>query len=252
MAAFIEHCAQRLWGLEPEAGRARDYLLGERRLSANIIHEIGIGYSGRDQDPPDGEPPQNAFLFQDKIVVPIRGEFGEPVGIACRAYVKDQKGWFNTSRDAGFHKELHLFLLDKTRLEIFKRNKAYLFEGYMDGLVVRECGLPNLCVPMGTTVGLRAAGLLKRYCREICVCFDADKNKAGQIAQAKTLLEIHQTGFVVSCINLPLGLDPDVFVRKYGVDGLYESEQRLTALDLQKKAKFVAEEMEKNRRKGRR
>jgi DNA primase len=243
MAAFIEQCRQQLWDGSLESQAAVDYLLRERRLRLETIRNFGIGFCRKGQELPDGESHRNALLFEKKLVVPINDEFGVPVAIAARSpsAAKENKGWYNSSRETGFTKEHHLFMLGTSRRDVFQQNKAYLFEGYFDGIVVYQAGLKNTCVPMGTALSLRGIGLLRRYCSEVCICFDADKNEAGQYGQAKSVLEMSRAGFKMSCIELPLGMDPDVYVSFYGLEKLRQIEQPVTPDKLQYFSDFVAQ-----------
>lgn len=235
---FIDRCAAQLRSDNPNAVRARQYLEQERGLRPETIQGAALGYCDWDQAGPDGEP--NYKLFQGKFVVPIRAEFGEPVAIAARSPNKAEKGWYNSSADTGFTKGDHFFLLDKARRSIFEANKAYLFEGYMDGIVVRQEGLPNAVALMGTALGLRHIGLLRRYCEEVCLCFDTDPNYAGQAAEAKSVLRLASAGYKrLSRIHLPSGVDPDEYIVANGPQALVALEKPVTDDDIEAYQDFL-------------
>ena len=244
---FIDQCAARLQSDSPEAVRARTYL-EQRGLRPGTIIELGLGYCDRSQVTPDNEP--NGNLFYERFVVPIRSEFGEAVAVGARSPSKAESGWWNSSTETGFYKSEHLFLLDKARRSIFEANKAYLYEGYMDGIVVRQEGLPNVVAAMGTTLGLRQIGLLRRYCEEVCVCFDADQNEAGQVAEAKSVLQLAKAGYrKLNRIRLPIGVDPDEYVRQNQVSGLLALEQPLSNTSLEDYKTFLVQYRERSGRR---
>jgi DNA primase len=165
-----------------------------------------------------------------RITVPIRSEFGDVIGIAVRSVKPEDKGWWNTS----FDKAKNIFLFDKARKEIYAQNKAYIFEGYMDGICLSQEGLWNSVVMMGTNLGLRKISLISRYCDRICLCFDNDPNNAGLIGQLKTLSDLNMLGFTnVSKINMPTkGTDPDEFVLAEGLDSFLDLEVEVSMKEL--------------------
>ena len=150
-----------------------------------------------------------------KIIVPVYSEFGGTVGVAVRSPDPSLKGWWNSR----FEKQSNLFGFNDARRSMFLQDKAYLFEGYMDVIVVNQDGLLNACGLMGTALGYRRIGLLKRYCNKVCLCFDSDANQAGQMAQDRSVYELSRFEFdSISKIDLPIGVDPDEFVVQNGLD----------------------------------
>ena len=243
---FIEQCAARLQSDQPDAIRARTYL-EQRGLKPDTIQELGLGYCDRTQATPDNEP--NGNLFLERLTVPIRSEFGEAVAVGARSPSSAESGWWNSSSETGFSKSEHLFLLDKARRSIFEANKAYIYEGYMDGIVVRQEGLPNVVAVMGTTLGLRQIGLLRRYCEEVCVCYDADKNEAGQVAEAKSVLQLAKAGYrKLNRIRLPIGVDPDEYVQQNRVAGFLALETPLSNSSLEDYKTFLVQYRERSGR----
>ena len=132
-----------------------------------------------------------------------------------------------------FRKEHHFFMFDKARRHIFEKNKAYIFEGYLDSLMLSQVGLLNSVAIMGTSLGYRKIGLLARYCDEVCLCFDNDANDAGLMGQLKSMSDLHSFGFgTVSKVVLPQGVDPDEFVVQNSLDAFLEREEKITEKDM--------------------
>jgi len=217
LADFIAVCQAALWAETSAAAKALAYLRG-RGIRDDTIRHLQLGWCPEGTELPDGEDPEDhIWLYHRRVTVPVFSEFGEPVAIASRSPEAESSGWLNSSSNIGFEKSRHLYLLCEAKRAVFVANKAYVFEGYIDGIIARQEGLPNAVLPMGTALGLRQMGLLRRYGSELCLCFDTDTNQAGQVAQARAMLEAHRAAFTkLSSITLPTGVDPDVFIRGYG------------------------------------
>lgn len=183
--------------------------------------------------------PSEFQSLKGRITVPIFSEFDELVGIACRAPNRKIKGWWNTS----FIKSSHLYGFNDARKHIFKLNKGYIYEGYLDRIILAQFGMPNGVAVMSSSLGMRQVGLLARYCDEVCLVFDTDANDAGRLGMLKTLCELHTVGFGrkpfdlvdkgsicrnISMIKMPVGVDPDEFVIKEGLAAFLALERPLS------------------------
>ena len=212
---FVKECQVALWSQREDCQAALSYLMNERGLSEALLRSLEIGYCTKQQTLPvmsDGWSPRPIV---DKIIVPIRAEFGELVSFAGRSPDPSIKGWWN----GRFDKQNHLFLLHNARRAIRQRNKVYLLEGYMDAMTMHQEGLDNACSLMGLLLGYRRVGLLKRYCNRVCLCFDTDVNESGQKAQNRAIAELSRYKFeTISKIELPLKIDPDEFVLQHGIE----------------------------------
>jgi DNA primase catalytic core len=235
MLSFMTQC-QNWLSQSPEA---MTYLTSERFLTSATIANAKIGFF-----PPkanyvqqDGFPPELERL-RGRIVVPVFSEFGKLVGFAGRMPNPSVKGWWNTR----FVKSSHLYGFNEARKAVFQNNKAYLFEGYFDGIVLKQSGLGNSVVAMGTNLGLRRIGLLARYCDKICICFDTDQNDAGLLGMFRTLADMYAIGigmqpstWELTTIQLPVKVDPDEYVIQNGLDAFLNLEKPIGE-DLLKKA----------------
>jgi len=228
---FMVQCQDALFWDDPECAMALRYLKDERCLQENHIRSFGVGYCMRSQEV-FGRTPEEVQVnskLRGRIVVPICSEFGRIVAAAGRHPLKSRKGWWNTP----FRKEHYIYLFDSSRRHIFLKNKAYLFEGYMDAMALRAAGLENGCAIMGTTIGYRRIGLLARYCDRICLCFDTDKNNAGLMGQLKSIMDLDMFGFgSISRITMPEGVDPDEFVAANGLKAFESLEQDVSKRDI--------------------
>jgi DNA primase len=250
---FIQECHEHLVKKKP--AQALSYLQG-RGLTGKTILDHSIGYCASRSDIPDAirhfgkDNPDlekghgYSYFIEDKIILPIYDEFGDIVGLATRP-PKDGKDlhWWNLP----FTKGNHIFLLNRARGEIFKRNKIYVMEGYMDGLMAFQNRLFNTGVIMGTALTRRKIGLIARYSEDICFCLDKDENNSGQKATMQSIVAVSNLNFCnrISMVDLPMGEDPASFLLKNSVEDFLALERYLTEEDIEE----IKEELMSMRKK---
>jgi len=229
---------------------ARRYLLNDRHLTEKTlqVHQIGycprnmvipdeIRYYGEDLD--DQERRDWFWSISGRVIVPIYDEFGKAISLATRKPISEGKNpWWNLP----FKKRSALYLLDKARRHIFKQNKVYILEGYVDGLVLHQHNLFNSVVIMGTAFTLRKIALIARYAENVCFCFDADENQAGQKASDLSVAILQKFCFIgdISIIDhMPNGEDPASFVSKNGLAAFLEGEKTLSSKEIKNICKKI-------------
>jgi len=238
---FVQKCHRNLLQDDtPECDNARAYL-AKRNVKDHTLslHTIGyclsdekiapeVEYYGVDRKR-DSHHRGFGYFMRERIIVPIYSEFNRLIGFATRKpSFQDGNTWWNLARP--FRKNNHLFMLDKARKEIFKSNKAYIVEGYMDAIILYQEGLKEVVGLMGTILSPRKIGLIARYCDSICLCMDQDKNQAGQKAQEKSLCALREFDFydsVYAVDSLPVGEDPDEYITRNGKDEFCKLERRI-------------------------
>jgi len=252
LSEFILECHSNLIECkDKEADVALEYLTKRNLLKESIVsHKIGycslattisesIRFYGQDNSE-ESKKWDMSSCIRGRLIVPIYSEFGKPFGFATRVpSTLPGNTWWNTP----FKKSNHIFLLSKTRKEVYNQNKIYLVEGYMDALVLLQYGLKNVGCIMGTALSSRKIGLIARYCNNVCLCFDSDKNEAGQNAQKMAIAILKKFDFCekISVIDsLPIGEDPDVYVAKYGLDIFLSNERVLKPMEIKKICKKIA------------
>jgi len=239
---FIKDCNKYLFNQSSgESLIARNYLK-DRGFKNETINFHKVGYCPRNKfvdsilwdDGSSKDGPKSLYNFiRGHIIVPIYDEFGEPTALATRKPSKEKgNSWWNLP----FKKGNHIYLFSKSREFVFNKNKIYLLEGYVDGLILYQEGLKEVGVLMGTKFTLRMVGLIARYCDSVCVCMDTDENESGQYARNKIIDTLHTIGScsTISVINLPLKVDPDEYVLKNGLKQFLSLEETLTKDQLNK------------------
>lgn len=152
-------------------------------------------------------------LFRNRLMFPIRNEFGKTVGFSGREIDgKSDMKYINSPLTKLFVKGNILFNLDKALPFINREKRVVLFEGFFDVIAAFQSGIKEGVCSMGTSLTEEQARLLKKYTDHAIICYDGDN--AGFEATAKAIPILQNAGITVSISLLPEGLDPDEFVKK--------------------------------------
>ncbi len=219
----------------PEGQEALEYLRGRGLTEKTIIH-FGLGYSPKSRFELVNHLRNKGFSgaeliqanlaneskrgypfdrFSDRVMFPIIDLRGNVIGFGGRIMSDIKPKYLNTSETPVFNKSRNLFALR------FAKNKAngqlILVEGYMDVIALHQAGFENTVATLGTALTQEQATIIKRYCDEVVICYDADE--AGQKATARAISILRPTGLNIKILTVPNGKDPDEFIRSYGSQG---------------------------------
>lgn len=158
--------------------------------------------------------------FRNRIVFPIRSVAGKVVGFSGRVMGSGEPKYVNSPESSLFSKGRLLYGLNLAKSEIVSSKFAIVCEGQLDCIMLHQAGLKNAVATQGTALTESHARLLKRYCGDIVMAFDADE--AGKKASLRGLDVLLEAGLRVRIAAFPPGLDPDSYVRKYGVEKVRE------------------------------
>jgi DNA primase len=156
--------------------------------------------------------------FRDRLMFPIRNDYGEPVAFSGRILTVSQKEakYVNSPETPIFSKGRVLFGLDKSKRSLIDEESAIVLEGQIDLISAFEHGVTNVVAPQGTAFTSDQARLLRRFVERVTLCFDSDT--AGQNAVERSLPALLSAGIEVLVAALPSGQDPDSLIREKGVD----------------------------------
>lgn len=219
-----------------EGGRALQYLRG-RALSENTIRRFGLGYSPANRFALTDHLKSKGFTdtelitanlvfksrsgkgvvdrFCDRVMFPIIDLRGNVIAFGGRIMSDAKPKYLNTSDTIVFSKSHNLFSLNNAKNSGLRR--LILCEGYMDVISVNQAGFPEAVATLGTSLTSEQAVLMKRYCDEVIICYDADQ--AGQTATQRAIGILRTAGLNVRVLTIPDGKDPDEFIRKNGDKG---------------------------------
>lgn len=220
--------------------------LHERGLSDDLINEFKIGFapSQRDflvqvtqQDKVSADLMERSGLFihrddgsfsdrfYQRVMFPLNDFRGKPIGFSGRLLKtkefpgEDQPKYLNSPETELFNKRQVLFNFDKARNEIRKQGEAILFEGFMDVLAAWQADIKIGLASMGTSLTEQQIAAIERVTGQVVIAYDGDD--AGQAAtdRALSILDTHSR-LNLATVTVPEKLDPDEYLRKYGVTEL--------------------------------
>ncbi len=157
--------------------------------------------------------------FRNRVIFPITNETGRVIAFTGRTLSTDEKSgpkYLNSPETAIYSKSRVLFNLDQAKEAIRKLDYAILVEGQMDCISVFAADFHNVIASSGTAFTELQAKLLGRFSRNVVVNFDPDT--AGAKATERTLGLLVEEEFNIKVLTLEAGFDPDLFIRRKGVD----------------------------------
>ena len=221
--------------MSPQGKKGLEYLLN-RGVEMGTITRLGIGYSPNwtslashlkskgflvnDMIEAGVCGERDGKLFDEmatRVVFPVIDHTGKVVGFSGRslengAYAK----YKNTKQTPLFNKSSNIYCINFLRKARLQKNYAILVEGQMDVVSLNQAGFQNAIATMGTAFNKNHVATLSRFVDSVVVCFDGDS--AGQKATVKSLEPLLEEGLDIRVMELPNGLDPDEYIKKYGSD----------------------------------
>lgn len=165
-----------------------------------VIKKSGSGYYDR---------------FRNRVMFPVFDVRNRIIGFGGRVLDDSKPKYLNSPETLIFNKGHNLYGLNFA-VEQNNDRKIIIVEGYMDAIALHQFGISNAVASLGTALTREQAKLLKRYCDEVIICYDADT--AGQAATLRGLDILSEAGCKVSILRIPKGKDPDEYVRAEGAD----------------------------------
>lgn len=160
---------------------------------------------------------QGREFFSDRIMFPIHHHTGHIIGFSGRKYKEETFGgkYVNTPETELFKKSRVLFGLNYCKRRIAKERKAIIVEGQIDALRLIHEGFNITVAGQGTAFGeAHVKELVNLGVNQVFLALDSDF--AGQEATSKIGHLFQKEGIEVKIVELPLGSDPDAFLREKG------------------------------------
>lgn len=200
-------------GYAPESSRSVKYLKA-KGFNEQILTDTGL-IRTHDLD--------TYAVFDNRLMIPIHDENGNPVGFTARRLNedKDVAKYINTSETKIYHKGHLIFNYHRAK-EFAKKNKrCILVEGAMDVIAFEKADIHESIACLGTACTTEQITLLKRLNVPLVVCYDGDK--AGKAATYKFGKLAVDYGLNFSIVKNTTGKDPDEIFNELGKDELYLS-----------------------------
>ncbi len=166
--------------------------------------------------------------FRSRVLFPINDMTGRVVAFGGRILGEGQPKYMNSPESPIFEKSRLLFGLQQHRQAIRQARKALVVEGNFDLLSLVVHGIENVVAPLGTALTRSHIHSLRTYGDEVVLLFDADA--AGLKAAMRSIPFLLAERVDGRVALLPVGHDPDSFVREQGpaaVEGLVASARPL-------------------------
>lgn len=183
-------------------------ILKAKHFSDDVLVNSGISYISEDK---------MYDTFLNRIMFPLCDLDGKVVGFSGRIYkTKDNSKYINTKESDIFKKGMLLYNYHRAKEECRKKKSVIIVEGFMDVIALHMVGICNVVASMGTAITPEQAKLLKKLSTNVILCFDGDA--AGNKATLACSKELDKIGIYPKVIRLPENLDPDEFIKKYGLE----------------------------------
>jgi len=219
--------------------RAKNISLGLLEKAGLVLTKEGGGYYDR---------------FRKRIIFPIFDIKSRVLGFGARILDNTLPKYINSPETPIYVKGRNLYGLNLAKEPIRQNDSVVVVEGYLDFITPFQEGLKNIVASLGTALTYEQARILKRYTDNVVMVYDGDA--AGELATLRTLDIFIEEGIEVKVVSLPLGFDPDLFVRKTGIakfkDEITQAQNlldyklkilksRYDALEIEGKARICAE-----------
>jgi DNA primase len=155
-------------------------------------------------------------LLRDRVIFPLHDALGRIVGIAGRVLTATSDGvkYINSPESQLYKKSQILYGMHLAKDAIRLESECLLAEGYTDVMRLHQEGIRHAVASAGTAFTQEQARLIARFSRSVTILYDGDK--AGIAATLRAADILLAEGFMVNCLLLPDGHDPDSYLKAYG------------------------------------
>ncbi|WP_277221616.1 DNA primase [Peptoniphilus vaginalis] len=154
--------------------------------------------------------------FRDRVMFPIINRNNRIIGFGARAFGDEKPKYLNSRETPIFHKGNNVFNMNIISRES-TRERIILVEGYMDVISLYNSGINYSVASLGTSLTIDQANIIKKMAKDIYICYDSDN--AGINATSRAIDIFLEASVKPKIIELEGGLDPDDFIKKYGMEG---------------------------------
>ena len=218
--------------LKSERGKhAYDYLKS-RQISDEMIMKFGLGYSNKTSNDlylylksvgyEDDILRQSGRVtldergandkFWNRVMYPIMDINNKVIGFGGRVMGEGMPKYLNSPETSIFDKSRNLYGMNLARIS--RKPNLIICEGYMDVIALHQAGFNNAVASLGTAFTGLQANLMKRYTKEVLVCYDSDG--AGTQAALRAIPILKEAGLSTKIINMKPYKDPDEFIKALG------------------------------------
>lgn len=166
--------------------------------------------------------------FRDRVMFPITDLRKRVVGFGGRVLGEGTPKYLNSPDTLLFKKGQTLYALDLAREAVARLKTVIVVEGYFDVVALHQAGLTHTVATLGTALTAEHIQVLRRFASKVVLLFDPDQ--AGVRAALRGLDLFVNSGIGVKVVTLPVGEDPDTYVRKEGPEAFTRLEEQAPSL----------------------
>ena len=151
--------------------------------------------------------------FRNRLIFPIIDRKSRVVGFGGRVLDDSLPKYLNSSDTLLYKKSRELYGLNRV-MKVSDRERILLVEGYMDVISLHAAGIGYAVASLGTSLTREQARIIKRFGKQVFICYDGDK--AGQAATDRAIDVLLAEDIRPRIVVLEGGKDPDEYIRDYG------------------------------------
>lgn len=212
-------------GFAPPGGKALLEYLGKEKITSEVMEKVGLVRRDEHESLHD--------MFWSRVIFPIHDKNGRVIAFAGRqiSNTSSRFKYINSPETPLFRKSATLYGLANAIEPMIEKGEAFVVEGYIDLMQMRERKILNVVATCGTAFTKEHAAVLKRYVKRLNFMFDADN--AGRKAMQKSILLAVKEDMKTTAYIFPEGHDPDSF---YKSGGTTEELESMSGFDFLKKS----------------
>ena len=151
--------------------------------------------------------------FRNRLIFPIIDRKSRVVGFGGRVLDDSLPKYLNSSDTMLYKKSRELYGLNRV-MKVSDRARILLVEGYMDVISLHAAGIGYAVASLGTSLTREQARVIKRYGKQVFICYDGDN--AGIEATNRAIDILAAEDIRPRIVVLEGGRDPDEYIRDYG------------------------------------
>jgi DNA primase len=156
--------------------------------------------------------------FRGRVMFPIVDIKNRVVAFGGRILGDGKPKYLNSPETVLFKKGEMLYNENNARKLAFKTGKVVVAEGYMDVIALDAVGIKTAMAPLGTAITNMQLRRLWNMANEPVICLDGDAaGKRAMDRAANLCLPMLEPGYTLKFAVLHSGMDPDDYIKKYGV-----------------------------------
>ena len=138
-------------------------------------------------------------LFEDRILIPIRDEYGNVVSFSGRTFAGKDPKYMNGQSTDLFEKNRHLYNYDQAK-KAARNHRLYIVEGFMDVAGGIRMDIPNVVSTLGVDISGEQMNLIKKLKCEVVLVRDNDK--AGIASCLRDIPKFMEEGIPVKVASI--------------------------------------------------